>query len=144
MYATNISIKSINTMNNIATTDIKPFKTAPRDTVIKTTQVRDNMMIWPARVLAKRRIIKAKGLVKRPKISMSGINGIGAFIQTGTSGHKISFQYVLEPKMFTMKNVNIARTNVMAILPVKFAPPGKIGTNPMILLTKMKKKAVRR
>ena len=33
---------------------------------------------------AKRRIIRAKGFVKTPNSSMTGINGIGAFSNTGT------------------------------------------------------------
>ena len=49
------------------------------------------MTMWPARMLAKRRTIKAKGLMMAEMTSMMGING-KAFRKTGTSGQKISFQ----------------------------------------------------
>lgn len=42
--------------------------------------------------VGKRRIISAKGFVKIPTNSMTGMMGIGAFNQVGTSGQKISFQ----------------------------------------------------
>ena len=42
-------------------------------------------------MLAKRRTIKAKGLIMAEMTSMMGING-KAFKKTGTSGQKISFQ----------------------------------------------------
>ena len=37
-------------------------------------------------------IIKAKGFVKIPTNSMTGIMGMGAFSHVGTSGQKMSFQ----------------------------------------------------
>jgi len=45
---------------------------------------------------------------------------------------------------FTAKNVNNANTNVTAIFPVTFAPPGIKGNIPKTLLRKMKKNAVQR
>ena len=49
-------------------------------------------MACPAMMLAKSRIIRAKGLVKIPTNSITGMMGIGAFSHVGTSGQKISFQ----------------------------------------------------
>ena len=45
----------------------------------------------PANILAKSRTIKARGFVNIPKSSIIGINGIGNFIQVGTSGQNIFF-----------------------------------------------------
>ena len=47
---------------------------------------------WPAIILAKSQIISAKGLVKIPTNSMTGIRGTGHFSRKGTSGQKMSFQ----------------------------------------------------
>ena len=58
----------------------------------KMIQVSDSAMACPAIILAKRRIIKAKGLVNIPKNSITGMIGIGAFSHVGTCGQKISFQ----------------------------------------------------
>ena len=44
--------------------------------------------------------------------------------------------------MLTMSNTQKARKNVIVILPVTLAPPGKTGINPIRLVMKMKKKAV--
>ena len=49
-------------------------------------------MACPAIMLAKSRIIRAKGLVKIPTNSMTGMMGMGALSQVGTSGQKMSFQ----------------------------------------------------
>ena len=75
---------------------------------------------------------------------MNGIMGTGTFNHQGTSGQKMSFQYVLVPKILTARNVQTARTIVMAMFPVTFAPPGKIGIYPMRLFMKIKKNAVSR
>lgn len=61
-----------------------------------------------------------------------------------TVGQRISFQYSLLPKRLTMSIVQIARKNVMLILPVILAPPGKIGISPKRFVMKIKKKAVSR
>ena len=95
-------------------------------------------------ILANKRIIKAKGFVKIPNNSTTGINGTGHFNHVGTSGQRISFQYALLPHTLTAMNVHNANTSVMAIFPVTFAPPGKIGINPMRLLMNTKKNAVNR
>ncbi len=74
---------------------------------------------------------------------MIGINGIGNFKNHGTPGVlKMSSKYSLLPKIFVMKNVNNANTNVIAMLPVRLAPNGKNGTNPNRLLMKIKKNTV--
>ena len=122
--------------------DIEAFNAGPNDAVIKTIQVNASMTECPAIILANRRTVKAKGFVKIPNSSIKGIIGIGTFSHNGTSGHNISFQYSLFPQMFTARNVIHANTNVMAMFPVTFPPPGKIGINPIKLLIKIKKKAV--
>ena len=43
-----------------------------------------------------------------------------------------------------MKKVMIASTAVTVMLPVRLAPPGKIGIKPIRLLTRMKKNKVSR
>jgi hypothetical protein len=68
--------------------------------------------------------------------------GSGHLRNTGTGGQKISFQYSLLPNKLIAIKVQNARKNVMVILPVRFAPPGKMGINPKRLLMKMKKKQV--
>lgn len=118
--------------------------TAPILAVTKMMLANAKMMECPAIMLANKRIIKANGLVNMPNNSMAGIKGTGHFNQVGTSGQRISFQYSLVPKTLTAMNVQSAKTNVMAILPVTLAPPGNTGINPMILLTKIKKNAVSR
>ena len=100
------------------------------------------MTACPAIILAKRRIIKAKGLVNTPKSSITGISGTGNFKNRGTSGQNISFQYSLLPKRLIAIIVQTAKNNVTLILPVTLAPPGKKGTNPIKLQVKMKKKTV--
>ena len=50
------------------------------------------MMMWPAKMLANKRIIKAKGLVRVEMSSMIGIKGMGNFRNIGTSGQRMSFQ----------------------------------------------------
>ena len=99
-------------------------------------------MACPPIILAKRRTINAKGLVKIPNISITGIIGIGTFSHVGTSGQKISFQYSLLPNKFVTKSVAKAKKKVIVILPVTFAPPGKTGNNPIKLLNRIKKNTV--
>ena len=65
----------------------KPAKGA--DTQVLATKIivtKVNIMVCPANILANKRIINAKGLVKIPNISIKAING---FKITGTpGGHK--------------------------------------------------------
>ena len=105
------------------------------------TKVNDKMIACPAIIFAKRRIINAKGFVKIPKTSISGITG-GIFSHKGTLGQRISFQYSLLPNRFTKSIVPIAKNKVMLILPVTLAPPGNMGIRPNKLLVKMKKNTV--
>ena len=112
--------------------------------VMNITQVRERIMACPPIMLAKRRTIRAKGLVKMPNNSITGIIGTGTLSQVGTGGQSISFQYSLFPKRLTSNMVHTARKKVMLMLPVIFAPPGKTGMSPKRLVMKMKKKAVRR
>ena len=58
----------------------------------KMIHVMATAMACPAIMLAKSRIIRAKGFVKIPTNSITGMMGIGAFNHVGTSGQKISFQ----------------------------------------------------
>ena len=74
---------------------------------------------------------------------MAGITGM-ALRKMGTSGQKISFQYSLFPNKLTARKVQSARKNVMLMLPVTLAPPGKIGIRPTRFVTKMKKNTVSR
>ena len=126
------------------TTVIEPFTTGPMLTVTNTRQVRLRITACPAIMLANRRIISAKGLVRIPTNSMAGIIGTGHLSQVGTSGQKISFQYSRVPNTLVMMNVAMANSRVIAMLPVTFAPPGKIGTNPIRLFIRMKKNTVSR
>ena len=48
----------------------------------------------------------------------------------------------MEPVRFTVKKVKRASTNVQAILPVRFAPPGKNGRMPRKLFSRMNRKAM--
>ena len=57
----------------------------------KMMQTSEMAMACPAMMLAKRRIMSAKGLVKIPTNSMAGMSG-KAFSASGTSGQKMSFQ----------------------------------------------------
>ena len=109
----------------------------------KMTHVKANIIACPAIILAKRRIISAKGLVKTPNNSMAGMMGI-AFRKRGTSGQKMSFQYSRLPNRLTARNVHSARKKVILILPVTLEPPGKIGSRPSKLVKKMKKNTVSR
>ena len=68
------------------------LRTTPIVAMMKMIQVKANAIACPAIMLAKRRTINAKGFVKIPKISITGIKGTGTFNQVGTSGQKISFQ----------------------------------------------------
>jgi hypothetical protein len=113
-------------------------------TVRKIREVKASIMQCPAKIFAKRRMVRAIGLVRIPKNSITGIIGSGALRNKGTSGHRISFQYALFPKTFTAMKVQSAKTSVTAIFPVRLAPSGKIGISPRTLLKKIKKKAVSR
>ena len=93
-------------------------------------------------MLAKRRIINAKGFVKILNTSITGIRGTGNFKATGTSGQNTSFQYSLLPKMLITNIAVTAKNMVMLMLPVTFAPPGNTGTSPIMLQVKMKKNTV--
>ena len=129
-------------LNNTDTILMDVLMAAPILAVTKIILVSAKMMECPAKILANKRIIKANGLVKIPNNSMAGIKGIGHFKNIGTSGQRISFQYSFVPNTLTATKVHKASTIVIAMLPVTLPPPGKTGINPMILLTKMKKKAV--
>lgn len=91
----------------------------------------------PAEMLANNLIIKAKGFVKIPTISIGIIIGISA---SGTPGGlKIWLQYDLFPEILVTIKVIKDRTSVIAILPVTFAAPGR---RPNKLFIKIKKNKV--
>ena len=83
---------------------------------MKIMDIRLSTIICPAVIFAKRRIIRAKGLVNIPIISTGIIIGAS---QTGTPGVlKICCQYPLFPLRVVMRKVMVASTKVTAILPV--------------------------
>ena len=128
MYATNSSSTSTNIASINDNTDIAPPAAALISAKTNIRLMNPNTTICPAVMLAKSRIANTKGLVKQPTSSMIGINGIGNFKNHGTPGVlKMSSKYSLLPKIFVMKNVNNANTNVIAMLPVRLAPNGKNG-----------------
>ncbi len=110
------------------------------DLKIKIRQTRLRMIIWPAVMFAKRRIIRANGFENIPMISTGIIMGNS---QNGTPGccKNMSSSSVLLPLNCVIKNVNRARTNVTAIFPVTFAPKGGgKGISPIQVIHSMKKK----
>ena len=91
MNATSNSRKYINTENATDTTETPaPTATPIRPANMKISDINTKIIMCPANMFAKRRIIRAIGLVSVPIISISGINGSGALRNTGTSGQKIS------------------------------------------------------
>ena len=110
--------------------------------IIKMMAEKHSAIACPANILAKSRTIKARGFVNIPKSSIIGINGIGNFIQVGTSGQNISFQYSFVPVKLVIRKVHVPKKNVQVILPVKLPPPGGNGTNPIRFAKKIKKKHV--
>ena len=61
----------------------------PISAVINTKLLSERMMTCPAKILAKRRMVRENGFVKIPINSMVGMSGI-ALRKRGTSGQKIS------------------------------------------------------
>ena len=82
----------MNAQNKTDTIVIPKFTATPIVTVMNIKQVSAKIIVWPAMMLANRRIINAKGLVNTPKNSINGIIGIGTLSHQGTSGQNISFQ----------------------------------------------------
>lgn len=78
--ATSNSIKPINTAKNIDT------GATAIELKIKIRQISDSTRMWPAVMLANKRMASAAGLVNIPKISTGIING---FNHQGTGGLKI-------------------------------------------------------
>ena len=112
---------------------------------ISTRETKPRMMICPAVILAKSRIINTNGFVNISISSIAGINGIGNFIHIGTPGVlKVCFQYALVLLPIVIKNVSNARTKVTEILPVILAPKGKKGTMPKKFPKNIKKNKVAR
>src|SRR5574344_2923914 len=83
--------------------------TAPSEHPIKIRHVKTNIARCPLNMFANNRIIKAIGLVNISNSSIRGISGIGNFNHRGTSGQKISFQYLLVPKIFMQRKEQTAR-----------------------------------
>ena len=82
----------MNTPKSIVITVIEPFITGPSFAVTNITDTSPNIIACPAIILAKSLTISENGLVNIPNISIICIRGIGNFRNTGTSGHRISFQ----------------------------------------------------
>ena len=101
-----------------------------------------SIIMCPPSMLAKRRIVSAKGLVKSPMNSTGANISIMGF---GTPGiDTISFQYSFVPLNYTITNVNAASVRVNDVLPETFAPNGKKGISPQRLVNSIKKNSVRR
>ncbi len=110
---------------------------------IKIKLIKPKMIMWPAVMFANKRTINTKGFVNTPIISTIGMSGTGNFSHHGTPGAlTMCFQYPLFPLNVVIKKVNRAKTSVTAMLPVTFAPPGKIGISPKRLLISIKKNVV--
>ena len=143
MKHTKHSNNDINTTNRTENTDTAPPTAVPNvDENTNIKPISTNTITCPANIFAKRRMHNANGFVKIPINSINGMIGIGTFNQAGTSGQNISFQYSLVPNIFVNKNVITANTNVIAIFPVKLAPPGNIGMIPNKLFKNIKKNSV--
>ena len=110
---------------------------APLFEATKIKDIKLNIIICPAVIFAKSRIIKANGFVKTPKISMGII--IGNKAKGVPGGLTRCFQYPLFADTVIIINVNIDNTKVTEILPVTFAAPG---VNPNKLFINIKKKTV--
>jgi hypothetical protein len=110
---------------------------------MKMRQIRLNTIICPAVIFANNRIMSANGFEKRPIISTGIIMGRS---QKGTPGAaKICLQYVLLPLNCVIRKVQVAITNVTAILPVTLAPNGGgNGISPIRLFIRIKKNADKR
>ena len=132
----------MNAQNKTDTIVIPKFTATPIVTVMNIKQVSAKIIVWPAMMLANRRIINANGLVNTPKNSTNGMIGKGRFQVDRRFGPKISFQYTFVANRLTAINVQSANTPVTAIFPVILAPPGKTGMIPIRLLIKIKKNTV--
>ena len=82
---TNISIRNINKTKatDIGATDQPAITLVPLFEATKINEIKLNIIMWPAVMLAKSLIIRAKGFVKTPNISMGIIIGNSA---TGVPG----------------------------------------------------------
>ncbi len=91
--ATNNSRQYMNSENAIETTDTPAPTAIPIiDENINIRQISTNIIMCPANIFANNLIIRAIGFVRVEIISITGINGIGAFKNRGTSGQRTSFQ----------------------------------------------------
>jgi hypothetical protein len=80
-------------MNIVKTTDTKVIAVPIyllTDMVINIIHTKARTTVCPARIFAKRRIVKANGFTKIPNSSINGIIGTGSLRNIGTSGQKIS------------------------------------------------------
>ena len=110
------------------------------DPKIKINVIKLKMMICPATILANKRTINAKGLVNTPNNSTGSM--INILTTIGTPGYQniCAQKCLLELNKMTKKEMT-PNTMVNAILPVTLAEPG---SNPKMLLIRMKKKTVNR
>ena len=92
IYATSNSMANMKTVMKMLMTLVTPPMPVPyMPPMMKISPMSTKMTMWPARMLAKRRTIRAKGLMMVEINSMMGIKGM-AFRKMGTSGQKMSFQ----------------------------------------------------
>ena len=89
---TSTSISSMNTEKSRLMTVAPPPAAGLTAAKMKMSSVSTSTIMCPPIMLAKRRTVRAAGLVNMPKISMAGMMGRGNFSHRGTSGHNISFQ----------------------------------------------------
>ena len=92
MKLTSVSSNNIKSEKRTEKAVIPPVTTGPKLANININKVSTITIMWPPIMLAKRRTVRAAGLVNMPKISIMGMMGRGNFSHRGTSGHNISFQ----------------------------------------------------
>ena len=69
----------MNAQNKTDTIVIPKFTATPMVAVMNIKQVSAKIIVWPAMMLANRRIINANGMVNTPKNSTNGMIGKGSF-----------------------------------------------------------------
>jgi hypothetical protein len=137
--ATNISIRNIKSTNatDIGATDQPAKALTPLFEATKIRDIKLNIIICPAVMFAKSLIMRAKGFVNTPNISIGIIIGNSGNGVPG--GFTRCFQYPLFADIVIIINVKIDKTKVTDIFPVTLAAPG---VSPNKLLIKIKKKTV--
>ena len=92
MNATKSSRQSINTPKSRVMNVMDPFITGPSFAVTNITATSPNIIACPAMMFAKSLTMSENGFDINPNSSIVCIIGSGNFRNSGTSGHRISFQ----------------------------------------------------